>query len=97
MAANTFNKFQIVIYWSEDIRGPVVSEIIPPLEVSLLSVKISLNVDSSSDVVTHSETQESHCKPPSPFNMVEVPLLAHIIHRTSIGYPMVHFRFIRLL
>jgi hypothetical protein len=24
-------------------------------------------------------------------------LLAHIIHRTSIGYPMVHFRFIRLL
>jgi hypothetical protein len=52
MAANTFNKFQIVIYRSEDIRGPVISEIIPPLEVSLLSVKVSLNVDSSSDVAT---------------------------------------------
>ena len=71
MAANTFNKFQIVIYRSEDNRGPVVSEIIPPLELSLLSVKVSLNIDSSSDVATHSKTQESHCKPPSPFNMVE--------------------------
>ena len=25
------------------------------------------------------------------------PLLAHIIHRTSIGYPMVHFPFVHLL
>jgi hypothetical protein len=33
----------------------------------------------------------------SGFNQIPLTLLAHIIHRTSIGYPMVHFPFVHLL
>ena len=32
-----------------------------------------------------------------PFIAEALTLLAHIIHRTSIGYPMVHFPFVHLL